>query len=116
MLDGLSACQVTASDELGDEGVVLGDGPQVATFEEVRPGVADVRYLRDRLPILYAEAHRHHRRPHPREPVVPPGGREDAPVCLSYGFLQRGRGLEVFEDIDGDGACDLPGLEAADAV
>src|SRR5215216_4124573 len=58
----------------------------------------------------------HHGRAHPGEPVVPPGGREDASVCFPYGFLQRGGGLKVFEDVDGDGTCDLPGLEATDAV
>src|SRR5918998_4938490 len=116
MLRGLVTGQVAAPNELGDEGVVLRDGLQLPAAQKVRSGVSDVRDLGYRLLPGSAETHRHHGGPHTLESRVSPGRGEDAAVGLPYGVFQRVRRPDVFEDVDRDGARDLPGFEATDAV
>src|SRR3712207_439158 len=116
MLRGLGPRQVAAAHQLCHQRVVLCHGAQLAAAQEVSPRVPDVRDLSHRLPVRPPEADRHHRRPHPGEPLVAPAGGEYPAVRLPYRLLERGARLELAQDLDSYAARHLPGFETTDAV
>ncbi len=116
MLGGLGPGQVAAAHELRDERVVLGYGLHLAVAHEVGPRVPDVRHLGHGLRLRPPEADGDHRRPHAGELLVAPAGGQDPAVRLPYRLLEGVVGSQVLEHVYGDGARNLPGLEAADAV
>src|SRR5215207_7315385 len=116
MLRCLIPGQVAATHELSDERVVLGYGVHVAAAHEVGPRITDVRHLGHGLPLLPTEPYGDHGGSHPRELLVAAAGGHYPSVRLSYGCFERFIRLEIFEHVYGEGARDLPGFEAADAV
>src|SRR5215217_3071923 len=116
MLRCLIPGQVAATHELSDERVVLRYGVHVAAAHEVGPRITDVRHLDHGLPLLPTEPDGDHGGSHPRELLVAAAGGHYPPVRFSYGRFERFIRLEIFEHVYGEGARDLPGLEAADAV
>src|SRR5215211_5396596 len=116
VLSGLVSGQVTASHQLGDKRVVLCHRLHLAATHEVGPRVADVRHLGHRFPLRPAEPYGDHGSTHPRELLVAAARGHYPTVRLSYGRFKGFVWLKIFERFHGDGAGDLPGLEAAYAV
>src|SRR3712207_357088 len=116
VLRGLVSGQVPAAHQLGNERVVLGQGPQVPAAQEVRPRVPYVCDLRYRPLLSASEPGGNEGSSHPRELLVAPADGEYLTVGLLDRGLEGGAGLEVPEHPHRDGARHLSGLEATDAV
>ena len=116
MLRRLIPRQVAAAHEFGDERVVLRYGVHVAAAHEVGPRITDVRHLGHGLPLLPTEPYGDHGGAHPRELLVAAAGGHYPSVRLAYGRFEGFVRLEIFEHVHGEGAGDLPGLEAAYSV
>jgi hypothetical protein len=75
-----------------------------------------VRHLGHGFPLCPTEPYGDHGGAHPRELLVAAASGHYPAVRLSYGRFERFVRLEIFEHVYGEGARDLPGLEAAYAV
>src|SRR5829696_9062061 len=88
----------------------------VAATHEVGPRITDVRHLGHGFPLCPAEPYGDYGGTHPRELLVAAPSGHYPTVRLSYGRFEGFVRLEIFEHVYGEGARDLPGLEAAYAV
>src|SRR5215213_7557846 len=108
--------QVAAPHEFSDERVVFRYGVHVTAAHEVGPRITDVCHLGHGLPLLPTEPYGDHGGAHPRELLVAAASGHYPAVRLYYGRFEGFVWLETFEHFYGEGARDLPGLEAAYAV
>src|SRR5215211_2466839 len=116
MLGCLIPGQVAATHKLRDERVVLRYGVHVAAAHKIGPRITDVCHLGHGLPLRPSEPYGDHGGTHPRELLVAAASGHYPAVRLSNGRFEGFVRLQILEHFYGEGARDLPGLEAPYAV